>query len=488
MNQSFYTKRQWKQGSGIPFSSLNPATGEQIWEGAACTNTEVNEVIKNARNALTSWSALSIDERSQYLLDFSYFIDKKNEDIATLISKETGKPLWESKNEVRSMVQKVKISLDAYGHRCAGMMKAQENGQLITRHRPHGVVAIFGPYNFPGHLPTGHIIPALLAGNTIIFKPSEFAPLVAEKIVECWHEINLPSGVLNLTQGGRETGQQILNHADIDGLFFTGSYATGQQLLNHFGTQPGKILALEMGGNNPLVIGTVENLQAAAYLTIQSAYLSSGQRCTCASRLILVDNENNENFLNLLKKMIAKLSVGPYWQEPEPFMGPLITETHAFHVLKAQEELLAKGGSSIISMKQLKTGTGFLSPGLMDVTAIKDLPDEEIFGPFLQLIRVPNMKQAVEVANQTKYGLVAGLLSDQRDEYDFFLNQIKAGVINWNMPTTGASSEAPFGGIKCSGNHRPSAYYAADYCAYPIASLESSELKFPAHILPGIGI
>jgi succinylglutamic semialdehyde dehydrogenase len=481
-----FTNHEWQQGSGATFISYNPANEERLWQGRAANKQDVHEAVMNAKKAFPEWSSLSIDERSQYLNHFIEVLQQKQQHLANIISKETGKPLWESTNEVSSMINKVVLSFEAYGRRCAGMMRDQAQGRSITRHRPHGVIAIFGPFNFPGHLPNGHIIPALIAGNTIVFKPSELTPLVAEETIKCWEKCELPKGVINLVQGGIDTGQALANHPDINGLFFTGSYKTGKLLSETFGSQVEKILALEMGGNNPLIIGTEFDLKTAAFLTIQSAYLSSGQRCTCARRLIIPEGKNGDEFIKVLIDMTKTIVIGSYTDNPEPYMGPVINEQQVKHILHAQNALASKGGIPLIEMKHLKSGTGFINPGLMDVTPITDRPDEEIFGPFLQLIRVKNFEEAIEEANRTHYGLAAGLLSNDNAEYQLFYRSIRAGIINWNTQLTGASSTAPFGGIGWSGNYRPSAYYAADYCSYPVASLETNQMKMPIQTPPGI--
>lgn len=485
---SSYTNNQWKTATGPDFSSNNPATGEILWRGRACTPSDVNEAVLHATLAFDEWAALTIDERSRFLSDFAEQLRDSQKHLAEIISQETGKPLWDAKGEITTMINKIGISLEAYGRRCAGIIRDQPFGRSITRHRPHGIVGVLGPFNFPGHLPNSHIIPALLAGNTIVFKPSELTPLVAEEIFLCWEKIGLPSGVINLVQGGHETGKALIHHPDIQGLFFTGSYQTGRYLSELYGSDPSKILALEMGGNNPLVIGEIDDIPAAAYLTIQSAYLSSGQRCTCARRLIVPEGPKGDAFLATLIRMIGNLSIGPYTQRPEPFMGPVISEQHAIQLIKTQEHLQSLGGRILVELKRLKEGTGFVSPGLMDVTSISNRPDEEIFGPFLQVIRVKDLNEAIKEANNTKFGLAAGLLSSNQDDYNTFYRYVRAGLINWNTQLTGASSAAPFGGIKASGNHRPSAFYAADYCCYPVASFEAHQIKIPEQPTPGIDI
>lgn len=466
------------------FSSFNPSTGDKIWEGEEASNSDVNLAVQNAQIAFKKWSSLSFSNRSHFLIRFSEILKAKKTFFAETISLETGKPLWESIAETDSMINKVSISIDAYSKRCLEITEEIPSAMLMTRHRPHGVLAVLGPYNFPGHLPNGHIVPALLAGNCVILKPSELTPKVAEEMLKIWSEAELPAGVIQLVQGGRSVGEALVQHPNIQGVLFTGSYSTGQFLASLFANQPSKILALEMGGNNPLIIGDITNIPAAAYIAMQSAYLTSGQRCTCARRIIIPNSSVGEKFVTAFVELTNKISIGPYTDNPEPFMGPVISEQHLFKMLKAQEFLQSMGGHMILKMRQLVPKTGFVSPGLMDVTSIAVRPDEEIFGPFVQLIRVNNFKEGVEEANRTQYGLSAGLISENREEYAYFLQHIQAGVVNWNTPLTGASSRAPFGGIKNSGNHRPSAFYAADYCSYPVASMENSKLTLPINVFP----
>jgi succinylglutamic semialdehyde dehydrogenase len=184
--------------------------------------------------------------------------------------------------------------------------------------------------------------------------------------------------------------------------------------------------------------------------------------------------------------MISTIRIGAYTDDPEPFMGPVISDAAAEKLLASQQDLIARGGKSMIEMRSTGWRRAMLSPGLIDVTAITDRPDEEIFGPLLQLIRVADFDAALVEANRTAYGLAAGLLSDRADLYEKFRHEIRAGVVNFNRPTTGASGSLPFGGVGLSGNHRPSGYYAADYCSYPIASMETKTLSIPQKLPPGI--
>jgi succinylglutamic semialdehyde dehydrogenase len=387
---------------------------------------------------------------------------------------------------VTTMANKIDISVQAYHARTGVRQSTIADGEAVLRHRPHGVFGVFGPYNFPGHLPNGHIVPALIAGNTIVFKPSEYAPQTAVKTVALWHEAGLPEGVLNLVNGGRDTGAALSRHTELDGVLFTGSYQTGAILHRQFAGHPGKMLALEMGGNNALVAWGVANVDAAVHHIIFSAFVSAGQRCTCARRLIVEDSPEGEALLRRLVEVASRIAVGRYDATPPPFMGPVVSAAVADRLLKAQEALVSMGGAVLLPMRLLQAGTGFLSPGIIDVSGASGIPDEEWFGPLLQVVRVASFDEAIRATNATDYGLAAGLLSDDPALWQRFQALARAGIVNWNRPTTGAASTAPFGGVGKSGNHRPSAYYAADYCAYPVASIENSVLDMPKQLSPGL--
>ncbi|MGC8604004.1 MAG: succinylglutamate-semialdehyde dehydrogenase, partial [Desulfomonilaceae bacterium] len=348
-----------------------------------------------------------------------------------------------------------------------------------------GVVGVLGPFNMPGHLPNGHIVPAMLAGNTIVFKPSSQTPLVAQFMIELWETAGIPSGVINLVQGGAITGNILSEHPRLDGLFFTGSEAIGKALHRAFGGHPQKLLVLEMGGNNPLVVYKVANHKVAAYLTIVSSFITAGQRCSCARRLIVPIGPNGDNFLDCLVETVRKMKVGQYTDFPEPFMGPVISAQSAEALLEAQHKILKLGGKCLIESHSLGQTKTMLSPGIIDVTSVQNREDKELFGPLLQLVRVPDFGSALDEANNTRFGLTAGLLCDHFDYYKEFRRKIKAGVINWNRPTTGASSRMPFGGVGSSGNHRPGGYFTVDHCIYPVASMEANHIDFPGEVFPG---
>ena len=476
----------WTEGTGAPFASRNPGNGDVVWEGASAAAQDVEHAVLSARRGFASWSALTLDERVAITRRFAMLVTENKEALAHTIGLETGKPLWEARTEVATMAAKVDISVKSYNERTGEKRQEMADGIAVLRHRPHGVVAVFGPYNFPGHLPNGHIVPALIAGNTVVFKPSEFAPGVAALTVDLWAQAGLPAGVLNLVQGEKDTGIALANHRQIDGLFFTGSSDTGTLLHRQFGGRPEIVLALEMGGNNPLVVADVEDIDAAVHHTIQSAYLSAGQRCTCARRLFVPDNAFGERFTARLIDVTSNIQTGAFDADPQPFMGAVISARAAAKLVQAQAQLIEAGGEPLLEMTQRSAQLGFVTPAIIDVTNARNVPDEEHFGPMLQLTRYATFDQAIERANDTAFGLSAGLLADDQAAWTHFQRTIRAGIVNWNRPTNGASSAAPFGGIGRSGNQRPSAFYAADYCSYPMASVESTQLHMPASVSPGL--
>ena len=454
--------------------STNPCTGETVWRGAGADAGAVDAAVRSGRAAFPGWAATPLDQRIAIAHAYRDIVKARADDFAALIARETGKPLWETKTEVASVAGKVDISVTAQAERTGTRSGEAAGVRQTLRHKPHGVLAVLGPYNFPAHLPNGHIVPALLAGNTIVFKPSEQTPAVAEFMAGLWAEAGLPAGVLNLVQGAGDTGRALAAHGDIDGLLFTGSGPTGAALARQFAETPHKILALEMGGNNPLVVWDLapDAIEAAAALIVQSAYLSAGQRCTCARRLIVRDGAHAP-LIEAVTALSDRLIVGGAFDEPQPFMGPVIDNRAADRLERGFADLLARGGKVIRPLIRLEADRPFLTPALVDVTDAMGIPDEEHFGPLLQMTRVSGWDAAIAAANATRYGLSASLLGGTSELYDRFWAESRAGIVNWNRPTNGAASNAPFGGIGLSGNHRPSAYYAADYCAWPVASLEA---------------
>ncbi len=489
MQTTHYINGEWVAGQGHAIRSIDPAKNDVIWDAHAASAEQVDAAVKAARQASIAWAQKTVDERLTLIKAFGQQLEENKTALASVMARETGKPEWETATEVGAMIGKIAISERAYHERTGTVENPMPVGKAIIRHKPHGVVAVFGPYNFPGHLPNGHIVPALIAGNTVIFKPSDLTPMVAQETVKLWEKAGLPAGVLNLVQGEVETGKALAAHPNIDGLFFTGSSRTGKLLHEQYAGNPGKILALEMGGNNPLIVREVQNTDAAVHDIVQSAFITSGQRCTCARRVFIPANAQGDIIVQRLLEVTANIKVDNYDAAEQPFMGAMISARAAKLMVDAQQQLEQLGGEVLLRLTQPDTDKGFATPGIIDVTAIADtMPDEEHFGPLVKIIRYTDFDQAIAQANNTSFGLSAGLLSDSQQDWDYFFARIRAGIVNWNRPITGASSAAPFGGIGESGNHRASAYYAADYCAYPVASVELERVTLPGTLSPGLSM
>jgi succinylglutamic semialdehyde dehydrogenase len=469
MSRGLFINGQWSSGHGAALRSIDPATGETVWQAATATASDVEQAVAAARGAFQGWADLPREDRIAAMRRYKAALDARKDAFAEALSRETGKALWETKAELGSMMAKVDVSIAAYEERTGVRETAMPFGRAVLRHRAHGVMAVLGPFNFPGHLPNGHIVPALLAGDTIVFKPSEETPMAGELLVEALAAADLPPGVVNLVQGGRETGAALIEQ-EIDGLLFTGSAAAGSHFRRVFADRPDVILALELGGNNPLVVWDVTDPEAAASLVIQSAFITTGQRCSCARRLIVPEGHEGQAVIDAVVALSDRLIAGAWNSTPEPFMGPLISARAG---RMARDAAALFEGTVIRQARAIEGLTeAFITPGIIDVSH-HETPDEEIFAPVLQVRRAATFDGALALANATRYGLSAGLISDDAARWERFQQRIRAGVVNWNRPTTGAAGSAPFGGLGASGNHRPSAYYAADYCAYPVASFEA---------------
>ena len=483
MSGGLFIDGKWRAGHGAALVSIDPATGEAVWSGATASEADVAEAVAAARKAFPAWADRPRDQRIAILRRYKDILVERAAAFAEALSRETGKALWETKAELASMAGKVDLSIRAYDERTGVTENAMPFGRAVLRHRAHGVMAVLGPFNFPGHLPNGHIVPALLAGDTVVFKPSEETPLAGQLMVEALEAAGVPAGVVNLVQGGREAGQALIAH-EIDGLLFTGSAAAGTYFRRYFADRPDVILALELGGNNPLVVWSAGDApEAVAALVVQSAFITTGQRCSCARRLIVPDDAPGKAVIEATAALVERLTIGAWNDASEPFMGPLISARAA---KAARDVASARPGVSILPLDGVVgRGEAFLKPGLIDVTGV-DTPDEELFAPLLQVRRVASFDEAMTAANATRYGLSAGLISNDSALWEAFLNRIRAGVVNWNRPTTGAAGSMPFGGLGASGNHRPSAYYAADYCAYPVASFEAQGVADTLNDIKGL--
>lgn len=466
--------------------SINPSNNEVVWSGQIGDEETIKEVVQAARSYQPIWNLTTLEERQKIVTRFSEIVKNKAEEAAYIISEESGKPFWEAKTEVNSLINKVQVVFDSFNERARTKTKELANGRVaITRYKPHGVMAVLGPFNFPMSMPNSHIMPAIYAGNTIVFKPSERTPKSACFYRDMWIEAGLPADVLQIVNGDAEVGDFLVSNAEIDGVLFIGSRKAGK-IIEKKAMERDKLCVLEMGGNSPLVIWDYTNIKAALNVVIQSCYISAGQRCSAARRLI-VNSAIYKDFITALSSAIDKIIVGdPFDTNPAPFMGPMVDKKAADQFLDDYYNLVKKGAKELVATKRIDSlGECFVSPALLDVTEIPS-EDTEIFGPLLQVISATTFDQAIQICNETQYGLAAGLVTESRELYENFSNQVNAGIINWNQQLTGSTTINPFGGIKGSGNFHPAGYLSVDYCVYGCASIESSTVIMPTNLSPGL--
>lgn len=452
--------------------------------------SHVDRAVEAAQRAYKTWSHLSLSERTEYMNKLKAVFVKRSEEMAVLISRETGKPLWEGRTEASALAAKIDVTIN---HSLELIKEKRIPNALpgvdgVVRFKPRGVFATLGPFNFPAHLPNGHIIPALISGNTVIYKPSEKTPAVGQLYAEMIHEAGFPTGVFNMVQGTVATGKKLTTHESIDGVLFTGSYEVGlkikQDTIQHFR----KILALEMGGKNATIVWKDANLKKALYESLVGSFLSSGQRCSCTSR-ILLHKDIYEEFVERFYQNAKKIKIG-HWKE-DVFMGPLISTDSVEKYIRFQEIAKREGGESLMRGKvlDLPFKGNYVTPSINLISQFDPksvYQKTEIFGPNVSIYKVEDFDEALEINNSTGFGLVMALFSRDQKLYEQSLIDAKVGLVNWNRTTNGASSKLPFGGMGKSGNDRPSGDFAIQYCTVPVASLEDRTEEVPAQSMTGL--
>lgn len=491
---------QWKPIPGNALVSTNPAHPSQVvWQGAPSVS-DVDEAVAAARAALPVWSRASLEKRTAVLRRYAEIAASRAEEVALLITDETGKAVWETRGEAAAIGGKVAITLDSAPE--AGLsrvmpfsMPLSESREGRCSFRPHGVLSVIGPFNFPAHLPNGHFVPAMALGNTIVFKPSDKTPAVGQILAEMMHEAlvaeGLPAGVFNLVQGGVDVARTLTTHTDIDGILFTGSWPVGRQILEANLDYPSRMIALELGGNNPAVVMPDANLRQAAIEVVRCAFNTTGQRCTCTRRVIAHESIADK-FFNAITNAASELVIGDPRSEIPVFCGPIISEQARQAVLDTSARFAASGSKVLLEPRAMhEVGEGwYISPGIVRVDRFVAADsqdagcDTETFGPLLRVATVGSLDEAIEQANATRYGLASSIFTRDAETVERFLGEARAGCVNVNTGTAGASSKLPFGGIGLSGNHRPAGSFSLDYCAYPVAQMV--EQSDDASLSPGM--
>ncbi len=470
--------------------NYSPANLEESVFDFVSDHSHVEQACEAAFNAFPAWSAMKIEDRMNILNRVKEIFVSKQDEFAEVISRETGKPLWETVTEAKAIVAKFDVtfnySLDLIKE--IRVEKATPTGDGFIRYQPRGVFAVLGPFNFPAHLPNGHIVPALITGNCVVFKPSEFTPATAQLMAQCYQEAGVPEGVFNLVQGAGEVGRRLVTHKKIDGILFTGSYETGLKITESTVQDYWKIRALEMGGKNSTIVWNDTDLEKAVYESLVGVFLSTGQRCSCTSRLFL-HKDIAPQFTEMFYEKAKKLTIG-HWSE-NPFMGPLINEKSLDTYIRFQDIAIREGAEKIMRGKAFESDYKgyYVTPSIYKVNNYdpqSTYQNTEIFGPNAAIYEIEDLDEAIQITNDSGFGLSMAIFTKEKENYLNCLQKAKVGLLNWNRTTNGASSKLPFGGCGKSGNDRPSAHFAVYYCTRPVASIEDTGTFDPKNNFPGM--
>jgi len=464
--------------------SVSPADPrDEIGRFPVADAARVDAAVARARAAFPAWRDAGLAARADALRRFAAFAAAREEELARLVAREVGKALWDARAEARLLAPKVEATLQ-HGLRFVAPIEGGPGARAAFH--PRGVLAVLGPFNFPAHLPNGHLVPALATGNTVVLKPSDLAPAVGAWLAGAFAAAGLPSGVLELVQGGAETGRALTTHLGVDGVLFTGSYAVGRALREATLDQPGKLLALEMGGKNAMIVLEDADLELAASEAALSIAATTGQRCSSLSR-IFVQRRVEEPFRERLVRLLGGLTIGPPLAEGT-FMGPLVSRA-AFDRLARFRASAREAGGEVVLCREAGAPPPFVGPGLVRFPGLAQrhpYQRDEIFAPEAALYAVEDLDAGIAAANDADYGLAAAILTRSRAAYEHAVGRLRTGVLNWNRGTIGASGRLPFGGALRSGNDRPAGILSAVYCTFPQSHLENEAGFDPSELPPGV--
>ncbi|MEK9728162.1 MAG: aldehyde dehydrogenase family protein [Candidatus Margulisiibacteriota bacterium] len=430
----------------------NPNTGRKsniIYTSDLKVEQKIGALIKN-----NNWEKFSLKKRMHYMKRFQNILKRNSNLISDQISKETGKPRWESLSEVEASISKVNTTFTAIQYR----LNYPTKNNIMTTIKPIGLIGVIGPFNFPLHIPNGQIIPALLTGNTVIVKSSEYTQKTTKIIESIWRETfnNCPCPI-QFVYGEKSVGEKIVNHKEIDAIFFTGSSTTGRKIEQKC-LSLNKLCVLEMGGNNAMIIE--DDFNTITSNIIGSSFITAGQRCSCSRRIII--NKKISHIIPKLIKDIKSININKYPCKNHTFMGPVVLP-------QIKETILLKEfNHSETLLKSINLSKGGLISPRVELTDINY--DEELFGPIIFITLSNSFEESLAIANNTKYGLCTSIYTKERKKFIYGLKESNCGIINWNSPTTGASGLAPFGGVKESGNYRPAGFNMIDHCIIPVGS------------------
>jgi aldehyde dehydrogenase (NAD+) len=448
---------EWLESvSAEQLPNINPAnTADIIGTIRLSTRDEARSAVEAAYNAFKGWKTTPAPTRGKIVARFARLLEENKEEIAQLLTREEGKTLAEARGELQRAINVAEF--------CAGEAR-RLNGETIqselpanfayTVKEPHGVVACITPWNFPVAIPVWKIAPALVAGNTVVFKPAEATPATAVRICELFEAAGAPKGVLNLILGkGSEIGEEITNHPAVRAISFTGSTEVGIKLYEQ-AARRGARVQCEMGGKNPVVVMEDADMNLAVESTAQGAFGSTGQRCTATSRAVVVDKIADE-FVRKIVERAKRMRIGD-GADSNTEMGPSVDEKQ-FKTVLQYIDVGREDGAQLLCGGRRAEGDGlengyFIEPTVFDrVTPDMRIAREEIFGPVLSVLRVKDFEEAMTVANDSEYGLTSSIFTNDPNLIFRFIDEIETGMTHINSPTTGGEAHIPFGGVKMTG-------------------------------------
>jgi len=472
-----YIGGKWVDAQGERrYESRNPArTAEVLGTVPMSSKGEAEQAVASAKAAFPAWRALSHIKRGEFLERFVDLVKAETDEIARLVAQEAGKTLNEARADV---IEGIHMAQYMFGY--ARMPQGQALPSEIAQkdaymlRKPKGVVSVITPWNFPFAIPIWLITPSLLQGNSCVFKPSEETPLVGEKLVDCFERAGLPPGVLNLVQGmGEEVGWPLVVHPDVEVVLFTGSYEVGARIKEACAKDYRKMCACEMGGKNAMIICEDADLDLAVRAAILSAFKTTGQRCTSASRLIIHESRIDE-FAKAFVAMAKRIIIGDPLDE-QVFMGPLINEAAVKKVGFYNQLARNEGADVLLGGGRLEEGEHrrgyFFSPFIYRMAHRRDarVLHEEVFGPHVALIPFRSLDEAIAVHNDVEYGLAFSVITEDYRTARAVQGACEFGIGYWNLPTIGAEVHLPFGGVKKSGTGMPASWPLLDLVTHKVA-------------------
>jgi aldehyde dehydrogenase (NAD+) len=454
--RNFIGGKWLESSSSRTVENINPAnTDDVIGSVRQASREEATHAVNAAVDAFRGWRNTPAPARGKIVARAARLMEEHKEELAQLLTREEGKTISESRGELQRSINVAEF--------CAGESRRM-NGETIqselpanfayTIKQPLGVVACVTPWNFPVAIPVWKVAPALVAGNTVVFKPATLTPATGVRIVELFEEAGIPPGVLNLIIGsGSEAGDAIINHPAVKAISFTGSNQVGIRLYEEASRRGAKVQC-EMGGKNPVVVMEDADMDLAVESTAQGAFGSSGQRCTATSRAVVV-NDVADEFVERLAKRASSMRIG-HGNDPATEMGPTVDESQ-FKTVLSYIDIGRDDGAKLVCGGSRATGDGldkgfFVNPTVFDhVTPDMRIAREEIFGPVLSVLRVRDFDEALQVANDCEYGLSSSIFTNDSVRVFRFVDEIETGMTHINSPTTGGEAHIPFGGIKGTG-------------------------------------